>query len=65
MYSFVKGSYVSAGKPLFKIDEHPFREALKKAVASLHAAEAAQNSAHQLDENEVVQSEQAPASKKE
>lgn len=40
-----EGSYVSAGQLLFKIDERPFREALKKAVAGLHAAEAAQNSA--------------------
>ncbi|HEY8928564.1 MAG TPA: efflux RND transporter periplasmic adaptor subunit [Mucilaginibacter sp.] len=36
-----EGSFVSAGQPLFKINEQPFRAALNNAIASQHAAEAA------------------------
>lgn len=36
-----EGAYVTAGQPLFKIDDHPYREQLNNATASLHAAEAA------------------------
>ncbi|QHS59068.1 efflux RND transporter periplasmic adaptor subunit [Chitinophaga agri] len=36
-----EGAYVKAGQPLFKIDEHRYREQLNNAKASLHAAEAA------------------------
>ncbi|WP_442591134.1 efflux RND transporter periplasmic adaptor subunit [Pedobacter sp. AW31-3R] len=36
-----EGALVSAGQPLFKINELPFREALNNAKASLHAAQAA------------------------
>lgn len=48
-----EGSFVSAGQVLFKIDERPFREALKKAIASLHAAEASMNKA-QLEIEKLV-----------
>jgi membrane fusion protein (multidrug efflux system) len=36
-----EGSFVSAGQPLFKINEQPFRAALNNALASQHAAEGA------------------------
>ncbi|UPK67227.1 efflux RND transporter periplasmic adaptor subunit [Chitinophaga filiformis] len=36
-----EGAYVKAGQPLFKIDDHRYREQLNNAKASLHAAEAA------------------------
>jgi membrane fusion protein (multidrug efflux system) len=36
-----EGAFVTAGTPLFKIDERPFRAALNNAQASLHAAESA------------------------
>lgn len=36
-----EGAYVTAGTPLFKIDERPFKAALNNALASLHAAESA------------------------
>jgi membrane fusion protein (multidrug efflux system) len=36
-----EGAYVSAGQPLFKINDLPFRAQYNNAVASLHAAEAA------------------------
>ena len=36
-----EGAYVSAGQPLFKINDQPFREQLNSAAASLQAAEAA------------------------
>lgn len=36
-----EGAYVKAGQPLFKINDHPFREQLNNAKASLNAAEAA------------------------
>lgn len=35
-----EGAYVSAGQPLFKIDERSYAEQLNNAVASQHAAEA-------------------------
>ena len=36
-----EGQYVSAGQPLFKINDQPFRAQLNSATASLQAAEAA------------------------
>ncbi|MCW3108869.1 MAG: efflux transporter periplasmic adaptor subunit [Segetibacter sp.] len=36
-----EGAYVSAGQPLFKINDQPFREQLNSAAANLQAAEAA------------------------
>lgn len=36
-----EGAYVSAGQPLFKINDQPFREQLNNASASLQAAQAA------------------------
>ncbi|TWR29453.1 efflux RND transporter periplasmic adaptor subunit [Mucilaginibacter pallidiroseus] len=36
-----EGAYVSAGQPIFQINQQPFRAALNNALASLHAAEAA------------------------
>jgi membrane fusion protein (multidrug efflux system) len=45
-----EGAYVSAGQPIFKINEQPYRAALNNSLASLHAAEAAQTNA-QLDVN--------------
>lgn len=36
-----EGAYVTAGQPLFRIDEQPYREQLNNAVANHHAAEAA------------------------
>jgi len=35
-----EGAYVTAGQPLFKIDDRPYREILRSAIASLHVAEA-------------------------
>jgi len=40
-----EGAFVSAGQPIFKINEQPYRAALNNALASLHAAEAAQGNA--------------------
>ena len=40
-----EGSYVHAGQPLFKIDDHTYQEQLNTATASLHAAEANMNNA--------------------
>jgi membrane fusion protein (multidrug efflux system) len=37
-----EGAFVSAGQPIFKINEQPYRAALNNALASLHAAEGAQ-----------------------
>jgi membrane fusion protein (multidrug efflux system) len=48
-----EGAYVSAGQPIFKINEQPYRAALNNALASLHAAEAAQTNA-QLDVNKLT-----------
>ena len=36
-----EGAYVTAGQPIFKINDQPYRAALNNAVASLHAAESA------------------------
>jgi len=36
-----EGAYVTAGQPLFKINDQPFRAALNNALASQHAAEGA------------------------
>lgn len=36
-----EGAFVSAGQPLFKINDQPYRAALNNALASQHAAEAA------------------------
>nr|WP_294944652.1 efflux RND transporter periplasmic adaptor subunit [uncultured Mucilaginibacter sp.] len=35
-----EGAFVSAGQPIFKINEQPYRAALNNALAALHAAEA-------------------------
>jgi len=35
-----EGAYVSAGQPLFKINDQPYRAQLNNALASLHSAEA-------------------------
>jgi membrane fusion protein (multidrug efflux system) len=40
-----EGAYVTAGQPIFKINELPYRAAYNNAVASQHAAEAAQANA--------------------
>ncbi|MBB3968293.1 efflux RND transporter periplasmic adaptor subunit [Mucilaginibacter phyllosphaerae] len=40
-----EGAFVSKGQSIFKINEQPYRAALNNAVASLHAAEAAQGNA--------------------
>ncbi|QJD96246.1 efflux RND transporter periplasmic adaptor subunit [Mucilaginibacter robiniae] len=40
-----EGALVSAGQPIFKINEQPYRAALNNALASLHAAEAAKGNA--------------------
>src|SRR5258708_24927655 len=45
-----EGSFVSAGQPLFKINEQPYRAALNNAIASQHAAEgAAANAQLEID----------------
>jgi len=45
-----EGSLVSAGQPLFKINEQPYRAALNNAIASQHAAEgAAANAQLEID----------------
>ncbi|MDB5032191.1 efflux RND transporter periplasmic adaptor subunit [Mucilaginibacter sp.] len=56
-----EGALVSAGQPIFKINDQPYRAALNNALASLHAAEAAQGNAQleidkltPLVENKVV-----------
>jgi len=36
-----EGAYVTAGQPIFKINEQPYRAALNNTIASLHAAESA------------------------
>lgn len=40
-----EGAFVNAGQPIFKINDQPYRAALNNALASLHAAEAAQGNA--------------------
>jgi membrane fusion protein (multidrug efflux system) len=45
-----EGSFVSAGQPIFKINEQPYRAALNNAIASQHAAEgAAANAQLEID----------------
>lgn len=56
-----EGAFVSAGEPIFKINDQPYRAALNNALASQHAAEAAAANAQlevdkltPLVENKVV-----------
>jgi len=48
-----EGALVSAGQPLFKINELPYRAALNNALASQHAAEAAMQNA-QLEVDKLM-----------
>jgi membrane fusion protein (multidrug efflux system) len=65
-----EGALVSAGEPIFKINDQPYRAALNNALASLHAAEAAQGNAQlevdkltPLVENKVVSDYQLKTAK--
>ncbi|MDB4924270.1 efflux RND transporter periplasmic adaptor subunit [Mucilaginibacter sp.] len=65
-----EGALVSAGQPIFKINDQPYRAALNNALASLHAAEAAQGNAQleidkltPLVENKVVSDYQLKTAK--
>ncbi|WP_183559708.1 efflux RND transporter periplasmic adaptor subunit [Mucilaginibacter sp. SP1R1] len=65
-----EGAFVSAGQPIFKINDQPYRAALNNALASLHAAEATQvNSQLEIDkltplvENKVVSEYQLKTAK--
>jgi membrane fusion protein (multidrug efflux system) len=65
-----EGAFVSAGQPIFKINEQPYRAALNNALASLHAAEAAEGNAQlevdkltPLVENKVVSDYQLKTAK--
>ncbi|MDB5004567.1 MAG: efflux transporter periplasmic adaptor subunit [Mucilaginibacter sp.] len=65
-----EGALVSAGQPIFKINDQPYRAALNNALASLHAAEAAQTNAQleidkltPLVENKVVSDYQLKTAK--
>lgn len=65
-----EGALVSAGQPLFKINEQPYRAALNNALASQHAAEAAmQNAQIEVDkltplvQNKVVSEYQLKTAK--
>jgi membrane fusion protein (multidrug efflux system) len=65
-----EGALVSAGQPIFKINDQPYRAALNNALASLHAAEAAQTNAQleidkltPLVENKVVSDYQLKSAK--
>ncbi|RYD59129.1 MAG: efflux RND transporter periplasmic adaptor subunit [Sphingobacteriales bacterium] len=56
-----EGAYVTAGQPLFRIDEQPYRQQVNNAVANSHAADAAVTAAQleveklePLVENKVV-----------
>lgn len=56
-----EGAFVSTGQPIFKIDDQPYRAVLNNAIATLHAAQAAQQNAQleiekltPLVENKVV-----------
>jgi membrane fusion protein, multidrug efflux system len=40
-----EGTYVKAGQPLFKINDHSYQEQLNTAIANLHVAQANMNSA--------------------
>src|SRR5271156_3304516 len=48
-----EGAYVKEGQPLFKINDQPYREQYNNAVASQHAAEAAETNA-QLEIDKVT-----------
>jgi membrane fusion protein (multidrug efflux system) len=65
-----EGAFVKAGQPIFKINDQPYRAALNNALASLHAAEAAQGNAQlEIDKltplvaNKVVSSYQLKTAK--
>jgi membrane fusion protein (multidrug efflux system) len=65
-----EGAFVSAGQPIFKINEQPYRAALNNAIAALHAAEATQlNSQLEVEkltplvENKVVSDYQLKTAK--
>lgn len=65
-----EGAYVTAGQPLFKINDNPYREQLNNANASLNAAEAAAENAQleiekltPLVQNKVVSEYQLKAAK--
>ena len=65
-----EGAFVSAGQPIFKINEQPYRAALNNALASLHAAQAAEGNAQlevdkltPLVENKVVSDYQLKTAK--
>lgn len=65
-----EGALVAAGQPIFKINDQPYRAALNNALASLHAAEAAQTNAQleidkltPLVENKVVSDYQLKTAK--
>jgi membrane fusion protein (multidrug efflux system) len=65
-----EGAFVSAGQPLFKINDQPYRAQLNNALASLHAAEGALiNSQLEIDkltplvENKVVSDYQLKTAK--
>src|ERR1700744_1186383 len=65
-----EGAFVSAGQPIFKINEQPYRAALNNAIASQHAAEsAAANAQLEIDkltplvENKVVSDYQLKTAK--
>ena len=65
-----EGSFVSAGQPIFKINDQPYRAALNNAIASQHAAEgAAANAQLEIDkltplvQNKVVSDYQLKTAK--
>jgi len=65
-----EGAFVSAGEPIFKINDQPYRAALNNALASQHAAEAsAANAQLEIDkltplvENKVVSDYQLKTAK--
>lgn len=65
-----EGAFVSAGQPIFKINDQPYRAALNNALASQHAAEgAAANAQLEVDkltplvENKVVSDYQLKTAK--
>jgi membrane fusion protein (multidrug efflux system) len=65
-----EGAFVSAGQPIFKINDQPYRAQLNNALAALHAAEGAQaNSQLEIDkltplvENKVVSEYQLKTAK--
>src|ERR1700743_941232 len=65
-----EGSFVSAGQPIFKINDQPYRAALNNAIASQHAAEGAiANAQLEIDkltplvENKVVSDYQLKSAK--